>query len=60
MYKDTLQLKTDFYGIDGIIGFVKYDVGYYKSFLDGFHSSFYYMVVGRIFFGPLGEESISY
>lgn len=60
MYKDSLQLETNFYGIDGVIGLVKYDVGYYKDFLDGYHSRSYYVTIGRIFFGPFGEESISY
>ena len=60
IYKDTVQLDIYYYGIDGVIGVVKYEGGQYKDFLNGFDSKSYYFNVGNIYFGPFGETITTY
>lgn len=60
IYKDTVQLDINYYGIDGVIGVVKYEGWRYVDFLDGFDSKSYYFNVGNIYFGPFGETIATY
>ena len=59
-YKDTVQLNIKYYGIDGVIGVVKYEGGRYIDFLDGFDCKSYFFNVGNIYFGPFGETMATY
>lgn len=59
-YKDTVQLDINYYGIDGVLGVVKYEGGRYVDFLEGFNSTSYYLNVGNIYFGPFGETMATY
>lgn len=60
IYKDTVQLDIHYYGIDGVIGVVKYEGGQYVDFLNGFESKSYYFNVCNIYFGPFGETMVTY
>lgn len=60
IYKDTVKLDIHYYGIDGVIGVVKYEGGRYVDFLTGFESKSYYINVGNIYFGPFGETMVTY
>ena len=60
IYKDTVQLDINYYGIDGVLGVVKYEGGRYVDFLEGFNSTSYYLNVGNIYFGPFGETMVTY
>lgn len=60
IYKDTVQLDISYYGIDGVLGVVKYEGGQYIDFLNGFNSKSYYLNVGNIYFGPFSETMATY
>jgi hypothetical protein len=60
IHKDTVQLDISYYGIDGVLGVVKYEGGQYIDFLNGFNSKSYYFNVGNIYFGPFGETMATY
>ncbi len=59
-YKDTVQLDINYYGIDGVLGVVKYEGGRSDGFLDGFDCKSYFFNVGNIYFGPFGETMVTY
>ena len=59
-YKDTVQLDINYYGIDGVLGVVKYEGGQYVDFLNGFEHISYFFNVGNIYFGPFGETMVTY
>ena len=60
IYKDTVQLDIYYYGIDGVLGVVKYEGGRSGGFLDGFDCKSYFLNVGNIYFGPFGETMATY
>lgn len=59
-YIDTVQLDINYYGIDGVLGVVKYEGGRYVDFLEGFNSKSYYLNIGNIYLGPFGETMATY
>lgn len=59
-YIDTVQLDINYYGIDGVLGVVKYEGGRYVDFLEGFNSKSYYLNIGNIYLGPFGETMVTY
>ena len=59
-YIDTVQLDINYYGIDGVLGVVKYEGGRSGGFLDGFDCKSYFLNVGNIYFGPFGETMVTY
>jgi hypothetical protein len=59
-YKDTVRLDINYYGIDGVLGVVKYEGGRYVDFLEGFNSKSYYLNIGNIYLGPFGETMVTY
>lgn len=59
-YIDTVQLNINYYGIDGVLGVVKYEGGRYVDFLEGFNSKSYYLNIGNIYLGPFGETMVTY
>ena len=55
-HKDTIQLETDFRGIEGIGGIIRYEEDKYVNFVNGYNHVYYYVVIGRFFFGPFKEK----
>lgn len=60
IYEDTVQLDINYYGIDGVLGVIKYEGGRSGGFLDGFDYKSYFLNIGDIYFGPFGETMATY